>query len=499
MLLEQPGGALLAGTSPQARLLRVTGPGAVTAWHDFDATEVKALATSKNGDAYVAVNTFPEPPSLGIRGSSGSDKTASNLDRSRPKPGKGKLYRRWPNGNVEPLLEFDDGHLTSVELGPDGRVYAGTGAKGRVVAVDPNRVSYTIADVEERQVTALALAGPDPVFGTGDPGALYRLGQAVPALAEYRSPPLDAEQVSRWGRVEWRGEGQLTLQTRVGNTEKPDRTWTEWSAPLTRSGTLVASPAARYLQLRVRWDRDPAAVLRSLGLYYLPNNQRAVVTEVSVSSAFEVVRPEASKRGAVAKNPAPSRSARSPNQASKRSAVLTVSWEVDAPDGDDLRYRLFFREESESVWRSMLPSDQVLTERRFQWNTDSVPAGYYVVKVEGSDEINNPRDQVTTHEKMSAPVVIDNDPPLFRDVRVVGRRVQGTAQDGFGPLARLEYSTDGREWYPIFPDDQIFDDAQETFGFSLPDTLPPGPYALALRATDRAENWSTTRLLVTLP
>ena len=41
----------------------------------------------------------------------------------------------------------------------------------------------------------------------------------------------DARFVASWGRIWWRGRGQVELQTRTGNTERPDVTWSEWSAP----------------------------------------------------------------------------------------------------------------------------------------------------------------------------------------------------------------------------------------------------------------------------
>jgi hypothetical protein len=488
--LERPGGDVLVGTSPNARLLRITGPGRAVALHDFPGTEVKGIARRPSGDLFLAVNTFPSPKTGTAKRSTGKK---SGKRAARPKPGKSKIYRRWPSGTVEALLTQDKTHLTGIAAGPRGLVYAGTGAKGRMLAVDEDRVSYTVVDVDERQVTAISLRGRDPVFATGDSGAVYRLGPGASGLAEYRTPALDAGCVARWGRLEWRGQGRLTVQTRSGNTEEPGATWSDWSTELSRSGQAVDSPPARYVQMRVRWKRDPSAVLRSLGLYYLPLNQRAVVTKVEVDSPYRLVRPKVKAKAHAATNPEGDR----PGERSP-STKLNVTWTVDAPDKDRLRYRLYYRAEDEPNWRSLLPSDKVLTARRYQWNTAAVPAGYYVVKVEASDELDNPAQSQTIHAKLSPPLVIDNQPPLVVGLKASGRQIEGTARDDFSPIDGLEYSLDGRDWRPVFPRDDLFDAGEEAFRFQLPDTLPPGPYTVAVRAYDRAQNSSSARLVVRL-
>lgn len=498
--LAAPGGDLLAGTSPGALLLRISGPGRALALHDFDATEVSGIAR-RGDDLYVTVNTFPEPPEIP---STGAAKTKTETSKVRPKPGKGKIFRRRPDGGLEPLLDFEDGHLTSIEALDDGLVYAGTGGKGRVVAVGDDRVTYTVADVDERQVLALALGGREPVFATGDAGAVYRLGAAAPALAEYRSPPIDAAFVSRWGRLEWRGSGRLEVQTRSGNTEEPDATWSDWSGPLASPGSPVASPPARYLQVRVRWSRDAGAVLRGLGGFYLTGNQRPVVTAVEADSPFVVTRPEVKAKAKVKAATAPAAGGSSTSKASpaataaERSVVVKLRWKVENPDNDPLRYRLFFKEESEPVWRPILPSDKVLSSTSYDWNTGAVPAGRYLIKVEASDELDNPPPRVGRSEKVSPPVVIDNQPPRVEGVTAKGRKITGRAIDAFSPIHELRYSLDGLQWSPVAPTDELLDSREEPFAFELPASLPAGSYTVAVQAFDRARNSATARVVTTI-
>ena len=491
LLLEEPGGDLLIGTSPKARLLRVTGPGRASALHDFDGTEVKGIARGSDDDLFMAVNTFATPRSSKISSTKTKVKTVG-----RPKPGKGKIFRRRADGSVEPLLQFNEGHLTSIAAPGDDLVYAGTGSKGRVIAVGNDRVSYVMMDVDERQVLALSLGGKRPIIVTGDAGAIYRVDKAVPGLAEYRSAPLDAGFISRWGRLEWRGEGQLVVQTRSGNTKEPDETWSDWSSAGPRPGSKVKSPSARYLQIRARWNRDSSAVLRALGVFHLPHNQRGVITSVLVDSPFRLSRPRS--KSTVKTSGSTIRNGSSGVSPAKRSSVMKVSWSIDNPDSDRLRYRLYFREEAERVWRPILASDRVLTKTSYAWNTEAVPAGHYRVKVESSDELDHPDSQVMRHEKISPPIVVDNQPPRLLALKAKARRISGKAIDDFSPIAALEYSLDGRNWLPIAPSDSLLDSREESFAFDLPTSVETGPYVVAVKAHDRSLNATTGRATGTI-
>ena len=79
-------------------------------------------------------------------------------------------------------------------------------------------------------------------------GQVRRLGTA-PADGYYESRVEDFIGHTQWGRVVWRGSG-VQLQTRSGQQPEPDATWSDWST-LRESGSIIQSPAARYVQYRV--------------------------------------------------------------------------------------------------------------------------------------------------------------------------------------------------------------------------------------------------------
>ena len=65
-------------------------------------------------------------------------------------------------------------------------------------------------------------------------GKLFRLADGAGTSGSYESPVHDSGSVARWGRITWRGSsgGQVQVATRSGNSARPDKTWSDWSAPL---------------------------------------------------------------------------------------------------------------------------------------------------------------------------------------------------------------------------------------------------------------------------
>jgi hypothetical protein len=70
----------------------------------------------------------------------------------------------------------------------------------------------------------------------------------------FASIVFDATRAATWGTASWTANvpagTTLTVETRSGNTATPDSTWSAWAA--VANGQAVASPAARYLQYRLK-------------------------------------------------------------------------------------------------------------------------------------------------------------------------------------------------------------------------------------------------------
>lgn len=461
--LARDGEVLYAGTNDDALVYRLRGPGRAEIVHDFPGNEVTAIAVHQ-GALYVTANDMPAPRPI-------TTKTARSSASEPPSPGKGRLYRVDAEGRVERLHHDDGMHFTTVRVAADGTLYVGGGKEGRVLRVTPDALVATYVDVDERQVLALEVSGDRPVFATGDSAALYRVQPQQATEAFWTSKVLDAEFSARFGQLTWRGDGRVQFQTRSGNGAEPDATWTEWSQPITSPGP-IRSPAARFLQIRAKL-LEPTTVIRAVQAYYLPQNQRTAISRVGT---------KATKRTSD-EPPGPSTN-------------VELTWDVQNPDDDSLRYRLRYRAEDQDVWRPMFREDVRVTKNEYRWDTSGLPDGWYVVEVEASDELANPAPNVLRTTRASEPLLVDNHPPRIEGIAFRDGRVSGRAVDALGPIARLEVAIDGGDWLPAYSEDGLLDTRDERFAIPI-EGLAPGSHVIAVRAYDAAGNSVSAEVVTT--
>ena len=170
------------------------------------------------------------------------------------------------------MFSIPDGYFTTLAFDDSGRAYVGTGSEGRVYRVSPDRTAALAIDVPARQALALLRAGNGFLVGTGDVGGIYRAAPAAPKQATYLSRVLDGEYRSRWGLFRWHGTRDVSIESRSGNTAKPDATWSGFASldkpRSTAEGGVgqIASPPARYVQYRATFGAPEgrlAAVTRA--------------------------------------------------------------------------------------------------------------------------------------------------------------------------------------------------------------------------------------------
>lgn len=470
-----PNGDLFVGSSGKGQLYKVTGPGRATVLGDMPGDEVKALAVAKDGTLWAISNEYAEPPEPPKRSAAAARAPAGPSSGAKPKPGKGQLHRFDAKGRAERMMKHDDTHYMSLALDEKGAPYVGTGVEGRVYTVDDAHVVTLVADTDERQVGALAVSAKGGFVATSDPPALHRiLGRGGPD-AVWTSKVLDATIPARFGVLSWRASGPVEVSYRTGGNGVPDATWSGWSNPMTAPAAVNQS--ARFIQVRARFSRDPNAVLSEVTIPFVTENVRPVVTEVN-----------ASPKGAPAKEPAKDVPA-SGGEPPKHETVVKVTWKVDNPDADPLRYRVAFKREGQTQWRDALKPDEIHTKTELEWETSALPEGKYRVRVEASDEAANPPDQVQKHALESDVVLVDNTPPRIEGLAITGRRLRLRAIDGTSPITRVELAIDGKtDWRPLGPADGVFDSLDEAVDADVAALVPPGSHVVVVRAFDSAGN-----------
>ena len=447
-------------------------------------------------------------------------------------PSQGGIYLIDTNGFHERYWSAPGEAIYSMTLLPDGNLLVGTGDKGRIYSVaSPNHWQLLQKTSDGAQVSALLpdAANPKEYYAlTSHPGKLYRLDFTLATNGTYTSKAFDAKQKSLWGKLHPTGDvptnTSLEFSTRSGNTDKPEKTWSDWSAPAPLAPEItVTSPLARYLQYRVLFKRDAkspnaTAQLRRVQFYFQNQNAAPVISRVKVhNEGFGVAKmpmpqPEApavnlnqllgSGSGdlpnASGPNPAmvaiAAMMAHPPLKMTKSPGLCTVVWEASDPNQDKLIYSVAIRAESETQWTTLVDKTE---DSFYSFDTTGFREGLYYVKVTASDEPSNTPETARTAEETSEAFLIDNTPPVLtvkkQEVSKDHARIAVEAVDTASVISSAGYLLDGKDEVALRPDDLIFDSTNETFVVELTG-LSKGAHSLLLRVQSEAKNTSVLKL-----
>jgi len=384
----------------------------------------------------------------------------------------------------------------------NNQLLVATGNEGQLFRVDPTAEETTIlADLEPLQITAMIHLGDDRLLlATANPASLISMDPGYADTGQYTSEVFDADQTSLWGKLNLIGNipanTSVQVQTRSGNVQDPDQAaWSIWSVPqtldhdpnttaLTPRTLPVQSPPARFLQYRLTLtgDTDATPVVDQLKITYVMPNLKPTISSIQANYS----------------NP-PNDDSNTDNDA-QPSPVLDIQWQAHDPNDDNLRFNLQYRPDASTKW---LPLEQDLKKQSFNWHTNRVPDGRYIVRVTASDQLDNTPDMAKSATRRSDPILIDNTPPQFDtlDQRIDQATlwITGQANDELSPIASISYTTDAADdWLPVLPDDLIYDSTRETFTIKIPD-LDPGPHVVTVRATDSRGNARYQAVLLQIP
>jgi hypothetical protein len=512
-----PSGDLLAGTDPNALILRIGADGKPFTLLDTPLQETHALRVGPDGSIYAltiassAATTSSESGSVSVAESRTT--TASKLDLSTvgatPVPGrrdvddaKSALYRILPDGSNDVLWSSKTvvGYALFVD---DKRVLIGTGDRGRVISVDPASLEATVLVQSSEDQTSTFVAAGQGLYATSNSlGKLFRIGPGANARGTYESPVHDAKTISAWGRIVLRSNGNATVETRSGNTETPDTTWSVW-APVTLGGGAgtIPSPPARYLQWRLTLTGADTRVA-SVALSYLPRNTAPDVTMLTVLPSgigLQELPQQPVDPGILSSGFDPTLfglSANLPPRKIFQKGARSLIWQAKDPDDDKLAYSLYYRTVNDGAWH---PLALGLTNAYYTIDSDMLPDGVYLFRLVADDAPSNPPPGNRTGERTTEPVEIDNTPPVVTagQPAVSGGTVDVTfaAEDRTSRVTRGEYSLDGAPWAPIYPEDGIADSARETYRVHLTNIVP-GEHILAFRASDSNANVGTGKVTI---
>jgi sugar lactone lactonase YvrE len=539
-LAVEKDGNLIAGTDPGGLVLRVSPEGKAFALFDSPLREIHSLALSADGSIYALAlsdaatgpraSSSPQTSQSVSAGAAGGNVTGTvtSVDESgtptttfsaQPQTGarsrnelqnaRSAVFHIAADGGSDVLWSSPTVTAFAVAASPQGgSVLVGTSDKGRIYSITDDERDTLLVQSSEDQVSSFVVSNRRIFAASSNQGKLFRFGDAPVAEGSYESPVRDARFVARWGRIWWRGLGQVELQTRSGNTERPDMTWSDWSTPMREpAGGSVASPRARFIQWRAILRSTQAsgdARVEDVSLAYLPRNVAPEVLQIqtlpvgiALQSAVQIpVDPNIEASGI---DPALIGAAVQipPRRMFQRGAV-SLQWQAEDRNGDQLEYTVYYRSVGENTFHLLKEN---LRENFYSTDGAALGDGRYVFKIVASDAPENSLGQALKGERVSEPVDVDSTPPV---VRVAGEpqtsadgvvRVRFTVEDASGMIRRADVSVDSGEWRVVFPEDGIADSPRETYALELP-LAGAGEHTISLRAIDASGNVNSARIVV---
>jgi len=504
-------GGVYTGGDSRGRVFHVREGGSVRTVFDAAEDEVRALAIGADGALYAAA--------LSASAVSDDEEGASG---EKPAPvksavsgGRAAVYRIVPDSLAAIYWTSPQPFVFALAGAREG-LLAATGNRAALYRVERPGGAAQLLAAPQGQITALALGREARVFAaTSNPAALWRLGPEPASRGELISTVLDARRIARFGRIRWRGEAggaRVELETRSGNTDPPDTTWSAWAGgPSADEGSRIAAPPARYLQWKLVLAGGTPRI-ESVEAAWREQNLPPRIEEITVapqghgfregemlprSESVTQTLPGGQKVEYSLPQPAAPRALRDLPMWAR--GLRTVQWRAGDPNGDALRYRVDMRRAEEGPW---IKVGENLDATSFTWDTNALPDGRYRLRVTASDAAGNPVGEERTDEALSEPFTVDNSPPQVTAFAARGESgavaLDGRAEDGFSPLSRIEVSLDDGDWRTVSPDGGLADDRVLSFRARLP-KVEPGEHTVSVRAVDLAGNTATRSSRVTVP
>jgi len=528
-------GDLIAGTDSGGLVLRVSPEGKTFALFDTQLREIHALSVAPDGSIYAlalsdaaatargpsapaptASPTDSTTPSTTVtitaideQGTPVANQATQTRSRSDVSNARSAVFRILPDGATDVVWSSPTVTAFSVTPGlQPGTVLIGTSDKGRIYSVTNDGRDTLLLQTTEGQISSLFTRGSQVYAASSNQGKLFNFGAALVNEGSYESPVRDAKLTASWGRLWWRGTGNVEMQTRTGNGGRPDGTWSDWSNIYKEpNGNQITSPRARFIQWRATMrsvaSAPAAAWVEDVSVAYLPRNVAPEVlsitalpigvglqqvVQVTVDPNVESSGMDPSVFGPVAQVP--------PRRFYQRGA-RSFQWQAEDRNGDTIEYAIYYRGLNDQTFR--LLKDK-LRDTFYTIDGATLADGRYVIKVVASDAPDNPAGQKLTGERLSEPVDIDNTPPVIKTLsppQILSDtvRVVFSVDDATGKVKRGDASIDGGVWSPVFPDDGIADSGHEVYTVEFPVTAA-GEHTISLRAFDASGNVGTLSVTV---
>ena len=511
---------LLAGSFNNGYLYRFNRKKEPFVIYDAEFQEIHHICVAANGTIYAAVLGREETalPSFKIEKEKTSSSkpsiddeiiiTSSSISAEKPRTIASGIIKIQPDGVIKNIWNLDQDQVQSIFIDPNNTLFVGASNNGRLFKILPNDEKTYLHKFDESQVVAFVPGKSGATWiATSNLGKIYSMESRFAQASEYESEVVDAQTNTQWGMINWVQNlmpgTTIKLFSRSGNTQKPNSTWSPWSAPYQKNeGEYITSPKARFLQWKLEFttNRSTASpMVKNLKISYLQQNLPPEIISITVrpvksSGAFQQPTYQEPSVQIMIEDDLDDRQPRPSAQPGAgrplQDGYLRARWSVKDPNNDQLQFDLYFQRQGENNWW-LLKED--IARSNYTWDSHMMPDGIYQLKVIASDEKSNPLDAMQLAEKISDIFIVDNTAPMIENgtIKIItpdSILISFRVVDKSSLIKQVEISYDAQSWFWVQPRDLICDTRQEDFQFKIKFEAKKFQ-SIIVKATDEADNF----------
>jgi len=519
---------ILAGSYPNGILYRINSGGKAEVIYDTGYEQISSIIAEggliyfsavggmKQASATVPVSVASAPPEITTESKTQeasdkeikTEKAPTFFPLQMQAKRSAALYKLSKQGYAEEIYSSNEASIFCSLLNEKSKIIASTSQNNSLIQID-DKNNYSLLISSDGVISSIIKDNNKIWFATSNPSALYSINSSYGKRGEYLSQILDTNSIATWGEISWienkPSSTEIKCFTRTGNTSNPDETWSGWSEAYTnKEGERIRSPKARFIQYKcelstIDFNKSPS--LRNVSISYIEQNRAPVIDKIQILSPGVVLKKIPTMQQDKDKTEAlqsesqaaqkPPMQISPPSQKSYEQGWLTVQWNASDPNNDKLLFNIYYANIVDMKWQLLAEN---IEDNFYSWDTTMMADGIYLIKLEASDELSNPKEFSLSSYKISEQFQIDNTQPIIK----LGNIKQASSDviinfeisDTSSIIKSVEYAFDTQKWYTIFPIDLVLDSKKETFELVLKG-LKKGNYHIIIRAKDKVNNAAT--------